>query len=455
MTASKESNSRLGRALKRLGVYTNPATEWAWIGGRVGVAATAIVGAFFYLRNSSAHVPLLWLAGFVLAYDVALAFALSRQRLRLAFLIGFCLDNLALLAGWWFAVAAQAGALQTNDLYLILFPVLVIGVMRLGWLLGALYTALWLGYTAWTWLTYFPPEAYNVRQIPLRILFIAITAGVVLRLLSRLASERQRVESLLSDVQRQASQLAESNIKLQEIDRLRQTLLLTIAHELKTPITVVKATAEMLQAREKKNSDEIKERLLRNLNNGVERLERLITDALDYMAAQGGNLNLELQTVDLVEIHRAVSKKIKPLLTARGQNLEVSLPESAHYVSADQLRCEQIIQNILSRASAWSNPGETITVNVSVSQNSVLTSITDKGPAIPQDDREKAFLPFYRIGEPDGKGSADSGLGLALASKLAEMHSGRLWVEGNGSKGNIFFLTLPLAPQSQQHLGRC
>ncbi|MDO8635324.1 MAG: HAMP domain-containing sensor histidine kinase [Dehalococcoidia bacterium] len=447
MTISEETGSRLEIALKRLGVHTNMATEWAWVAARVGVAATAMIGSAYY-RETFAYLPLLGLAGFALLYDALLALALSRKRLLLAFLVGFGLDNLVLLGGWWVAVSAQAGALQTNDLYLILFPVLVIGVMRLGWLLGALYTALWLGWMAWTYLTYFPPESYIVQQIPLRILFMAITAIVVLHLISRLASERQRVESLLGDVQRQAGQLAESNTKLQEIDRLRQTLLLTIAHELKTPITVVKATAELLQAREKNTSDELKGRLLRNLNSGVEKLERLIIDTVDYVAAEGGSLNLELQTIDIVEIHRAVSKKIKPLFTSRGQNLEVSLPESVHYVSADPQRCEQIIHNLLSRASAWSNPGEKITMDMAVSQDEVLTCIAELGPEIPASEREKAFLPFYRLGEPDGKGSAESGLGLALSSKLAELHQGRLWMESNGGKGNKFFLTLPIASKS-------
>lgn len=415
--------------------------------GRAGVAATSMDGAVFYLRDTAAFIPALGLAGFGLAYDVAILFALLRKQDMAAFLVGFALDNLVLVAGWWVVASAQAGALQTNDMYLILFPVLVFGVVRLGWILGAVYTALWLGYMAWIFLRYFPPQAYSVQQLPLRLLFMSITVGVVLYLMSRLSSEQRRSETLLGEVQKQARELAERNLDLEAMDRLRQNLLLTIAHELKTPITVIKATAEMLEV-QNKAGDDVRGRLLRGLNSGVERLECLIGDALDYTAIQGGALKLELQTADVAGICREALTRAKPLLTAKGQKLDVEIPESAPDVWMDPRRCEQVFRNLIAHASASTSSGETIAVKLTISPTSVLTSVADSGPAIAEGDFAKVFLPFYRSGEPDGKGSGESGLGLALAWRLVEMHQGKLWVESKAPKGNTFFLALPRADAS-------
>ena len=440
---SKNPHNRVSEVLKKLGVQTSLSTEGIWAAGRAVMALTTIVGAIFYLRNTTAYIPVLGLAAFALVYDVAFVIALTQKRVLGTFLVGFALDNLVILGGWWLVASAEAGALQTNDLYLILFPVLVIGAVRLGWVLGIFYTALWLGWMVWTFITYFPPEGYNVQQIPLRLLFIGATVGIVLRLISRLASEQKRVESLLSEVEKQARELKEKNLQLEETDRLRQTLLLAVAHELKTPITVIKANAEMLQSQSPNHVDNIRDRLFHGLNNGVERLESLIGDALDYIAIQGGNLNLELQNVDIVEIYRGVLIKVRPLLSAKGQKLEVDFPKSAPLVLVEPRCCEQVLRNLISYASACSDHGATIAVKVTVAATSVQTCVADKGPRICDGDREKVFLPFYGGGEPDGRGSGKGGLGLALAKQLAEIQRGKLWVESNSGHGNIFRFVLP------------
>ena len=177
-----------------LRVDTSPATERGWAVARVAVVGITGVGSVLFLRETPAYTFVLALLAFALLYDTLLVALLLRGRLYQAFAAGFVLDNATLLAGWWAVARAQAGTAHTNDLYLILFPILSVGVARLGWLLGAAYTALWLAWMAWSSVHYYGPGSYDVAQLPIRLLFLATAAGLTVRLVSRLNQERRRAE---------------------------------------------------------------------------------------------------------------------------------------------------------------------------------------------------------------------------------------------------------------------
>ncbi len=186
----------LGWCWSHLEVYTNATTEWGWVVGRMAVIATVAIGTVLFLRGTSVYGFILVLVTLVLAYNAILAFLLSRGLFRLVFFIGLVMDNAALLAGWAVVDPAVAQSGRITDLYLILFPVLSVGVARLGWGLGAIYTVLWVTWMSWSTIHYYGWDSYPGQQIPLRILFMVITGGLTVRLVSRLRQERQRAEEL-------------------------------------------------------------------------------------------------------------------------------------------------------------------------------------------------------------------------------------------------------------------
>ncbi|MBI2857115.1 MAG: HAMP domain-containing histidine kinase [Chloroflexi bacterium] len=449
----RQDTGRLSGALGRIGVNTSLAAEWTWVLGRVGVASTAAVGALFYLPDTSAYTPILALAAFALVYNAGLSAALLRKHVMGVFLVGFVLDNLVILGGWWIAARELAGSSQTNDLYLILFPLLVSGVMRLGWMPGVLYTALWLSWMALTETRYFPSDSYMVQQLPLRLLFMAVTAVIAFRLVSRLASESQRVESLLHEVQKQSEELAERNLQLEAVDGIRQTLLSTIVDHLKAPVAHVKAAALNLQAEGPGNSRGATDGPHQDLSNAVQELETLVQDALEYSTIQSDHAGMEPRTADVVEICQGALQRVRPLLLAKGQLLDVDLPQSAPAVLVSPQRCEHVLRNLLSHASACTGSGETIALKVSIASAYVVASVADKGPKLQAGEREDVFLPFYRKQTSHGREKDERGLGLALAKRIAEVHHGRLWVESNGDRGNVFFFAMPRADRTGANEG--
>lgn len=179
--------------------------EWAWVLGRIGVVAVCFPSAYVFMRGTGADLFVYGGATFALAYSIPLIVLLRRGQVARVFFAGFILDNLTLLAGWWGVTAMLSGSLQTNDLYLVIFPILLIGVVRLGWFLGALYTTVWITWISWANISYYGPGSYDVEQLPIRIPMIAVTSVLALNLVAKLNSERKRAQ----DLQLETAELSE------------------------------------------------------------------------------------------------------------------------------------------------------------------------------------------------------------------------------------------------------
>jgi signal transduction histidine kinase len=244
------------------------------------------------------------------------------------------------------------------------------------------------------------------------------------------------------------AQEAERLVELEELEKLKQTLLLTVAHELKTPLTAIKAGTEMLGLQEEAPATSAKGRLIRSINRGVERLERLVDESLDYARMQDANLELELQPTDLKELYEETVNLLMPAARAKRQTLELNLPEHIPTICVDRRRCERILLNLISNANRYTPPGGSITVHVKVEPNCVVTSVTDNGQGVPEGDLDKIFNVYYRNSSADGRGAGQSsGIGLAIAKYLAELHGGKIWAESKVGEGSTFYFTIPLGDE--------
>ena len=175
------------------GPQSTTGMEWAWAIARIVVVLTVAVGAWLFMGGNAAQRYVLAAVGFVFLYDMALAGLIKRGRVAAAFKIGFLLDHLVLLSVWWLTVRHGAPD-APNDLYLVLFPVLVIGVVRVGWALGLAYTVLLIGWMAWADLRYQPSDSYPIDQLPIRVAFLVLVAALVTALVYSLQHARRDAE---------------------------------------------------------------------------------------------------------------------------------------------------------------------------------------------------------------------------------------------------------------------
>jgi signal transduction histidine kinase len=119
-------------------------------------------------------------------------------------------------------------------------------------------------------------------------------------------------------------------------------------------------------------------------------------------------------------------------------------------VLIDRRRCERVLLNLISNANRYTQPGGKIRVDVQVELTYLITSVVDTGQGVPADELDKIFSVYYRNSTADGKGAgSSSGLGLAIAKYLVELHGGRIWVDSKVGVGSSFHYSLPLGVRNE------
>ncbi len=220
----------------------------------------------------------------------------------------------------------------------------------------------------------------------------------------------------------------------------RKQLLSDIAHELKTPISILQGNLEAM-------ADGVVEATperLASLREETLLLGRLVTDLRDLSLAEAGHLPLHLEPMDLGELAGRVLAGIQAEAENRGVRLEMEMPEGLPPVVADPDRVGQVLRNLLGNALRYTSAGGVVRVSAAPDHGFVQVTVSDTGAGIPAEDLPRVFDRFYRVDKSRARSSGGSGLGLSVAKQLVEAQGGRIWAESEPGKGSAFHFTLPL-----------
>lgn len=224
------------------------------------------------------------------------------------------------------------------------------------------------------------------------------------------------------------------------LEQQKEDFLSIASHELKTPITSIKAYGQLLQSEllERKESENV--HLVEKMNAQVDRLNQLVGDLLDTTKITEGQLVLEYETFDLTQLFRLVVEELQQL----SQKHVVELTcENVICVWADRKRLEQVATNLLSNAIKYSPDGRRIIVSCQFAGNQVRVEIKDNGIGVPDDARGKIFDRFFRIKNDRSNTLPGMGLGLYICAGIIHRHGGDIGVRSNPEGGSIFYFTLP------------
>ena len=250
----------------------------------------------------------------------------------------------------------------------------------------------------------------------------------------------------LADLGRAFNQMAAS---LEEAEISRRAMTADIAHELRNPLSVQRATLEALQ-------DGIYPLTIKNLKSVMEQnylLNRLVEDLRTLALADSGQLSLEYTPTDLTALVERVVERYKPQADSRDISLMVSTPDHFPMISLDPGRVGQIIGNLLSNALRYTPDSGRIDIEVNyphdgsaISNQTDLIQITihDNGPGIPSEALPHIFDRFFRADRARSRDEGGSGLGLAIARQLAQAHGGNLEAQNRPQGGACFILSLPV-----------
>jgi two-component system OmpR family sensor kinase/two-component system sensor histidine kinase BaeS len=219
-------------------------------------------------------------------------------------------------------------------------------------------------------------------------------------------------------------------------ETLRRNLMADIAHELRTPITVIRGDLEALLDGVFEPTPEA----LASLHEETLLLSRLVDDLRALAQAEAGQLKLEREPTDLADLLRGVLASFDLQAESQGQTLSLDLPIESLRVDADPQRVRQVVANLVSNALRHAPQSGRVLVSARPESDEVQISVSDNGPGIAPEDLAHLFDRFWRGGKPRAEGT---GLGLAIARELVRAHGGRIWVDSTVGQGTTFHFNLP------------
>jgi len=227
---------------------------------------------------------------------------------------------------------------------------------------------------------------------------------------------------------------------LRRTDALRAALLSSVSHDLRTPLSSIKAAASSLLQEDVQWDEEARRSFALAIEQEADRLNRLVGNLLDMSRIEGGALKPEKEWYPVDELIHDVLGHMQPIL--QGRTVVTELPTDLPPVELDYLQMDQVLTNLIENAVRYTPTESPIEITAHLEGEQVVISVADRGPGIPPVDLERIFDKFYRV--LGTQHTTGSGLGLAVSKGLVEAHGGRIWAENREGGGAVFRFTLPV-----------
>ena len=270
------------------------------------------------------------------------------------------------------------------------------------------------------------------------------------------------VQELLQEREITYRNLLAAYLKLQEVNRQKTVFLASAAHELKTPLAVIKGYYDLLLAGSLGRLTDKQRDILEESKDSCERLVRLVSMFLNYSALESGKLVLQLRENDLRDCLEELSKRWSEAFQRKGVKLDASFDPSIPTFRFDYQKIQQAAANLLDNALKHTPSGGSVTLRAAPHfwerrvaamapveerrrfklprPNSVEVSVTDSGPGIAAEHHQEIFEDFVRV----DRNTSGMGLGLAIAKRLIQAHRGKIWVASESKTGSRFTFLLPM-----------
>jgi PAS domain S-box-containing protein len=227
-----------------------------------------------------------------------------------------------------------------------------------------------------------------------------------------------------------------------ELDSLKSEFVSTVSHDLRSPLTLMRGYATMLEMVGQLNDQQTG--YVRKIVAAVENMSRLVNNLLDLGRIEAG-IDLQLEMILIHDVIERVVNSLQLQATQKRVSIVVDIPsQTVPLIEADQALLQQALYNLVENAIKYTESGGKVTVCVHAQENGLVFDVTDTGIGIAPVDQPRLFERFFRGAQRDNKKQHGSGLGLAIVKSITERHGGRVWMESQLGKGSSFYLLVPL-----------
>ncbi len=234
-----------------------------------------------------------------------------------------------------------------------------------------------------------------------------------------------------------------NNREQQKLKKLRDDFTSMMIHELRSPLSIIKSSSDMMLKESSKLSEEQVTEMLQQMKGSASDMLNIVNDLLDVSKIEAGKIELFKHNVRINEFIENEVAYFKHLAQKKSLNIHTNLDKEINTVSCDPEKLKQVMNNLLSNAIKFTDMGD-ITVCTKRKSSHIQVSVSDSGIGIPDSLKEKLFHKFIQARELPVSREKGTGLGLVIAKGIIEAHGGKIWVEDNEPKGSKFNFTLPL-----------
>lgn len=230
-----------------------------------------------------------------------------------------------------------------------------------------------------------------------------------------------------------------------KLNQIKRDFVATVSHELRTPLTSIQGALGLLKARLEDPQPDAVERLMQIALSNSDRLVSLVNDILDMEKINSGSMNHICQVESLNHILGLASEQVGTYALQWRVRLEVAAPGSEQNIWTDKKRAIQVLTNLLSNACKFAHPDTTVRLTAEILPSYARISVSNLGPGIPDEFRNKVFQPFSQADTSDTRQRGGTGLGLNISRQLIEAMGGTIGFDSEPGKQTVFWFTCPLA----------
>ncbi len=233
--------------------------------------------------------------------------------------------------------------------------------------------------------------------------------------------------------------------QLKEIDTLKSDFVATVSHDLRSPLTLMRGYATMLEMAGSLNDQQ--KNYARMIVQGADNMAKLVNNLLDLGRIEFG-VGLQVEQIPMLDILERVTGSLQMQAKEKNISLGVELPRDLpNVIEADQALLHQALYNLIENGIKYTPEGGTVTVHLKTLPDALVFAVQDSGIGISEEDRKRLFEKFFRGTNREALAQRGTGLGLAIVKSIAERHNGKVWVDSELGKGSVFFLQIPLAQE--------
>lgn len=260
--------------------------------------------------------------------------------------------------------------------------------------------------------------------------------------ISEIEMLRKELLTLNNELNTLTRDLQKKNKKLLDLNRLKNQFLGMAAHDLRKPLSTIMLSSEFILSEENPVPESMYIDFLGKIHSASQAMKHLIDDFLNVAVIESGKLTLNIQPLNILDIFRNCREMNIHAAGNKNISLQFDGGDDLPLLHVDGLKIEQVINNLVENAIRYSEPGSSVDIAAGLAEENkgVLVTVSDRGRGIEKEQLQTMFQPF------EAKSTHSVGLGLTIARKLIEAHSGEIWCDGEPGVGTTFSFVLPVAP---------